>query len=148
MGDNKYYYSRKIYNFVIKHSIPHKKYELKRVRENQQKLRKYLIDNKPNICIICDKKLPLCLLETAHIKPYCILKKTEILDTNAVEFMCRYCHKLYDSGYIGIEKGNLKISSMINNTYDLTYKNNAKIKNYNCDNEQYFDFHQKYIFKS
>jgi hypothetical protein len=75
MCDNKYYNSRKIYNFIIKHSIPHKKYELKRVRENQQKLRKYLIDNKDNICVICDKKLPLCLLETAHIKPYCILKK-------------------------------------------------------------------------
>lgn len=149
MNNNKYYYSRIICDFIFKYSIVHKKYELKRSRDNQQKLRKYLIDNKNNICVICNKKLPLCLLETAHIKPYCILKKTEILDNNIVEFMCRYCHKLYDSGYIGIDKGNLKISSsLINGLYDLTYKHNVKIKSYNCDNKTYFDFHQKYIFKS
>jgi hypothetical protein len=76
------------------------------------------------------------------------IKKTEILDNNVVEFMCRYCHKLYDSGYIGIDKGNLKISSIINNKYDLTCTDDAKIKSYNCGNKTYFDFHRKYIFKS
>jgi hypothetical protein len=75
MNDNKYYYSRIIYKFITTNSIQHKKYELKRIRDNQQTMRKYLIKNKPNVCIICNKKLPLCLLEAAHIKPYCILKK-------------------------------------------------------------------------
>jgi hypothetical protein len=31
----------------------------------QKQLRQYLITNKQPICIFCDKKLPLCLLETA-----------------------------------------------------------------------------------
>lgn len=75
------------------------------------------------------------------------IKKKEILDTNVVEFMCRYCHKLYDSGFIGVYNGHLKISQIIDCYYDLTYKNNTKIKNYNDNNKIYFDFHNKYIFK-
>ena len=78
LNDHKYYYSRIIYNFYKKYSKNSKKYELREIRKEQQKLREYLICNKKQICIICDKKLPLCLLETAHLKPRCILNKNEI----------------------------------------------------------------------
>jgi len=34
------------------------------------------------MCIICEKKLPLCLLETAHLKPRCLLNNNEKIDKN------------------------------------------------------------------
>lgn len=146
MKDNKYYYYNIIYNFIcnfIKNtSRLNKKYILKEIRCEQQKMRNYLIENTPNICVICEKKLPICLLETAHIKPRCLLNKHEINDTNNIIFMCRYCHKLYDNGYIGINNNKLCISDYLNkNNYDLNFNlHNTYIGN------KYFDFHYKYIF--
>lgn len=54
------------------------------------------------MCIICNKKLLLCLLETSHLKLRCILNKNEINDKNIVEFMYSYCHKLYDNGLLRV----------------------------------------------
>ena len=112
-NDNIYYHSKIIFNFLKKHSKIYKKYELREIRQEQQSLRKYLIENKEQICITCKKYLPLDLLETAHLKPRCLLKKYELYDKNIVEFMCRYCHKLYDSGFIGITNGELKVSNLL-----------------------------------
>jgi hypothetical protein len=150
LGDNIFYYSRKIYNFFIKYSKAIKKYEIKEKREEQTKLRDYLIKNKKNCCCICKKILPLCLLETAHLKPRCLLKKNEIYDFNIVEFMCHYCHKLYDDGYIGIKNGFLATSNILKNgQYDLDYIENTEIELlYNNDNKIYFDFHMNFIFKN
>ena len=69
LNDHKYYYAKIITRFFKKYSKSWKKYKLKEIRLEQQKLRNYLINNKIQRCIICDKYLPLCLLETAHLKP-------------------------------------------------------------------------------
>ena len=41
-------------------------------------------------------------------------------DINVVEFMCSYCHKLYDNGFLSVHNGLLQVSTFINN-YDLQY---------------------------
>ena len=149
LDDHKYYYSKiiiKFYKKYNKYNKNHKKYELKEIRREQQALRNYLINNKQHICIVCDKNLPLCLLETAHLKPRCLLNCHEKHDKNVVEFMCRYCHVLYDNGFLAIYNGLLYVSSFINN-YDINYNKNKKISNYNSQNEKYFIFHYKYIYK-
>ena len=152
MNINKNYYSEIIYKFMIKYSMSYNcnignVYELKEKREEQQTLRNYLVNNRESRCIICSKNLPLCLLETAHIKPRCILNKTERLDKNIVEFMCRFCHKLYDSGLIAVNNCNLEISNKFNiENFDLDYQNNTNINKYNNYNKDYFNFHYKFIF--
>ena len=93
---------------------------------------------------MCDKHLPLCLLETAHLKPRCLLNSNEMNDNNIVEFMCRYCHNLYDNGYLGLYNGLLHVSSFIDN-YDLQYNKNTLIVYYNILNKKYFNFHYNYI---
>jgi hypothetical protein len=147
-NDNIYYHSKIIFNFMKRYSNIYKKYQLKEIRHEQQFLRKYLIKNRNQICIICNKYLPLELLETAHLKPRYLLNKNELYDKNVVEFMCRYCHKLYDSGFIGIKNSELKVSKLlIKKNYDLTY-NTHIIKQFNNLNNNYFEFHYTYIFKS
>lgn len=146
LNDHKYYYSKIIIKFYKKYSKNYQKYKLKEIRQEQQMLRNYLINNKQHICIICDKKLPLCLLETAHLKPRCILNNNEKNDKNIVEFMCRYCHNLYDNGFLAVYKGLLQISTFINQ-YDLHYNKNKQISYYNLQNEIYFIFHYNYIYK-
>ena len=146
LNDHKYYYLKIIINFYKKFNKIHRKYELKEFRQEQQQLRNYLISNKEQVCIICDKKLPLCLLETAHLKPRCILNNNEINDKNIVEFMCRYCHNLYDNGYLSVHNGLLQVSTFINE-YDLNYDKNKKITSYNFMNKKYFIFHYNYIYK-
>jgi hypothetical protein len=143
LTDNKYYYSKIIFNFLRKYK--NKKYVLKEIRKEQQLLRNFLITNKPNICIICDKLLPLCLLETAHLKPRCILNHAEKYDKNIVEFMCSYCHNLYDNGFLSVKEGLLQVSSNIDN-YDLTYNKNKQIIHYNLYNKKYFIFHYNNIY--
>lgn len=146
LNDHKYYYSRKIIKFYKKYNKIHTKYELREIRQEQQKLRNYLIHNKEEMCIICDKKLPLCLLETAHLKPRCILNNNEINDKNIVELMCRYCHNLYDNGFLSVNNGLLQVSKFINK-YDLGYNENKQILCYNYHNKKYFIFHFNYIYK-
>lgn len=60
--------------------------------------------------------------------------------------MCRYCHNLYDNGFLAIHNGLLCVSSFINN-YDIYYNKNKQISYYNLQNEKYFIFHYKYIYK-
>jgi hypothetical protein len=146
LNDHKYYYSKIIIKFYKKYNKNHRKYELREIRQEQQQLRNYLIANKQQLCIICDKHLPLCLLETAHLKPRCILNNNEINNKHIVEFMCRYCHNLYDNGHLAVYNGLLQISTFINQ-YDLHYNKNKQITCYNLQNEKYFIFHYNYIFK-
>jgi hypothetical protein len=146
LNDHIYYYSRIIIRFLRKYTKKHKLYTLREIRLEQQKLRIYLINNKQHKCIMCDKTLPLCLLETAHLKPRCLLNSNEMKDNNIVEFMCRYCHNLYDNGYLGLYNGLLCVSPFINK-YDLHYNKNTLIVYYNILNKKYFNFHYKYIYK-
>ena len=147
LNDHKYYYSKIIITFYkkYKNNKNNKKYSLKETREEQQELRNYLINTKQQICILCDKTLPLCLLETAHLKPRYILNCDEINDKNIVEFMCRYCHSLYDNGFLSVHNNILQVSTFILQ-YDLFYEN-KKIPCYNLQNEKYFIFHYNYIYK-
>jgi hypothetical protein len=92
------------------------------------------------------KNLLKKLLETAHLKPRCLLNWFEKNDKNIVKFMCRYCHTLYDNGFVAIFNGLLNVSSFISK-YDLNYNENKQILNYNLQNEKYFLFHYKYIYK-
>jgi hypothetical protein len=149
LNDQKYYYSKIIINFYkryIKKNIKNIKYELSEVRPEQKQLRNYLVSNKKQICIICEKKLPLILLEAAHLKPRNILNNSEKNDKNIVEFMCRYCHTLYDDGSLAVYKGLLQVSTSIDN-YDLHYDNNKQIPYYNLQNEKYFMYHYNHIYK-
>jgi hypothetical protein len=146
LNDHIYYYAIYIINFLKKYSKKYTIYTLKKIRLEQKKLRLYLINNKKHQCILCDKKLPLCLLETAHIKPHCLLSSCEKNNVNIVEFMCRYCHNLYDNGYLGINNGILCISKFLNDSFDLKY-NSKIILSYNIHNNKYFDFQYRYIFK-
>ena len=146
LNDHKYYYSKIIMNFYKKYNKNHKKYVLREIRQEQQLLRNYLIANKEHLCIICDKMLPLCLLETAHLKPRCILNNNEKNDKNIVEFMCRYCHNLYDNGFLAVYNGLLQVSTFINQ-YNLDYNNNKQMHYCNLQNEKYFIFHYNYIYK-
>ena len=115
-------------------------------RPEQKNLRKYLINNKEHNCIICDKHLPLCLLEAAHLKPRCLCKSVERLDKNNVELMCNYCHHLYDNALLGVKESNLMISNIVK-SYDLCYERKY-IKAYNELNKRYFDYHFENIFKN
>jgi hypothetical protein len=147
LNDNKYYYSKIIIRFYKKYNKNHRKYKLKEIRTEQQQLRNYLIYNKEHKCVICDKKLPLCLLETAHLKPRCLLNDIEKYNNSVVEFMCRYCHNLYDNGHLGIYKGILCTTSFIDK-FDLFFNKNTKINCYNINNKYFFDFHFKFIFNN
>lgn len=158
LNDHKYYYSKVIYIFFNRfnrfnkfnkfNEFNDKKFQMKEVREEQQSMRRHLIANKEHTCIICDKKLPLCLLETAHLKPRCLLNAIEKNDKNVVEFMCRYCHSLYDKGFLAVKSdGTLRVSLLLNN-YDLNYQKNKTIVSFNSYNQKYFLFHYNYIYKT
>ena len=126
----------------------HEIHTLTTKKKEQDQLRSHLIKNKPHNCIICNKHLPLFLLETAHIKPRSIIQESERLNKNNIEFMCRYCHTLYDNGFLGVYNGLLKLSTnLIKNKYDLNYEYNKIIRSYNLENKEYFDYHFDYIYK-
>lgn len=147
LEDHKYYYAKIIIKFYKKYNKNHRKYQLREIRQEQQRVRNYLINNKKHICTICEKKLPLCLLETAHLKPRCILNSNEMNNYNIVEFMCRYCHTLYDNGFLAVYNGTLQVSTFMGQ-HDLNYNKNKKINSYNSYNEKYFIFHYNYIYKN
>ena len=79
----------------------------------------------------------------SRLKSRCILNNNE---KNIVEFMCRYCHNLYDNGFLAVYNGLLQVSTFINQ-YDLHYNMNKQIPYYNLQNEIYFIFHYNYIYK-
>jgi hypothetical protein len=139
------YNINKIISFYRKYKNRKAKYVLTKYREEQCKMRQYLINNKQHMCILCSKKLPLCLLDTAHIKPYCLLNNFEKQDTNNVEFMCKYCHVLYDKGFIGINKGNINIS--LDSITDIISTIPDTLSIYNNMNSQYFNYHYKFLYK-
>ena len=88
------------------------------------------------------KKLPLCVLEAAHLKPLSIISTREKNNYNIVKLMCRYCHSLYDNGLIGVNKGIFEISPNFEiNKYDLLYVEN-KI------NYIFFDYHYLHIYSN
>lgn len=150
LNDTKYFYARQIVEFFKKCVMRNKpkKHVLKEIREEQKKLRDYLIINKAHKCILCNKKMPLCLLETAHLIPRCVIKPDKRSDPNLVEFMCRYCHKLYDNGLLGVDMdGKLVISSKLSGCgYELSYQPGHIVISYTSNNSEYFAKHMRTIF--
>lgn len=143
----KNYYKNIIYIFYKKYiNIKNKKFYLKEKRLEQDILRKYLISSCSNICYFCDKKFPIFLLETAHIKPRCILNFKEKNNYNNVIFLCKICHAIFDKGFLSVNDNKLLISDKFNiSDYDLpSYKKNIIIKKKQKD---FFDYHYKNIYK-
>lgn len=141
------YYQRIIVNLYRKYKIKFfKNYQLKEIRLEQQKLRNYLISNCSDMCKFCEKKLPFFLLETAHIKPRYLLNYYDKQDCNNVIFLCRLCHVLFDQGYLSVFNNELLISNKLNILeYDLPiYEKN---KYFSKEQQFFFDFHYKFIFK-
>ena len=110
-------------------------------------LRKYLLDNKENICVFCQNNYPYNILESAHLIPRKLLNNSERLDTNLVELMCPSCHKLYDKGLHSINlDGKIIVSSQLDNYSNLNKINNNNFKNINLKNQGYINYHYKNIF--
>ena len=116
-------------------------------RPEQSKLRKYLIDNKENKCIICRIIKPVKLLECAHLLPHCKIDNETKCDLNIVEFMCLDCHKLYDCGEIGVYNGKLQIKDIDEYPQYIDLEN-INIECYNELNKKYFDNHFENIYKN
>lgn len=114
-------------------------------RSEQDKLRQYLIQKKENKCVLCNTKKSVKLLETAHLKPHCDLVTKEKYDVNIVEFMCFECHKLYDDGDIGINKGILYIKDIVEYPQYEDVQN-KKVECYNNMNKMYFEYHFTNIY--
>ena len=139
------YYQRIIINSYRKYKIKSdKKYALKEIRIEQQNLRNHLISNYSNICSFCDKKLPYFLLETAHIKPRCLLNYKDKKFYNNVIFLCRLCHVIFDKGFITIFNNKLLVSNKLKiSEFDLpTYKKYLDVREKKC----FFDFHHNFIY--
>lgn len=110
-------------------------------------LRKYLLDNKENICVFCQNKYPYNILESAHLIPRKLLNNSERLDTNLVELMCPNCHKIYDKGLHSINSdGKIIVSGQLDNYYNLNMINNNYFGNVNLKNQNYINYHYKNIF--
>jgi len=95
------------------------------------------------MCVICEKKLPLCLLETAHLKPRCILNSNEKNDKNSVEFMCRYCHNLYDNGFLKVITASRVNSEFLNKNINILTKWLDNLINDNCCDNYLLNFVEK-----
>ncbi len=142
------YYQRIIINSYRKYKIKSdKKYALKEIRLEQQNLRNHLILNCSNVCAFCEKKLPYFLLETAHIKPRCLLNNHDKNNYNNVIFLCRLCHVIFDKGYLSIFNNELLISDKLNiSKYDLPVY--TKKRFFMKKQQIFFDFHYKFIYNS
>ena len=116
-------------------------------RNEQRKLRNYLLKNFSNNCVICKKDFPLYLLECCHIKPRHLLNPREIEDVNNVMLLCRNCHKIYDNGNVGVNNSKIIYSKNILNYSDLNLKNYDDFLFLNKLNKEYYQFHFNNIFK-
>lgn len=119
-------------------------------RPEQYRLRKNLINNSENRCIICKSRAPIYLLECAHIKPRSVSNEKERNDTGIVSWMCRNCHKFYDKGDVSIiDPGIVIVSPQFNfEEYPeiLRVDNTFKIGGYD-KNRKYYDYHFRKVFK-
>ncbi|VVU94355.1 hypothetical protein CPAV1605_77 [seawater metagenome] len=116
-------------------------------RPEHAKLRQHLINCKKPNCLICQRKLPIYLLECSHIKPRSLATRHERHDYNIVNWMCRICHKIYDKGDIGIKNSVIHKNSSLDKYTDLELKNLSEIDfNEYLRSKKYFDYHFKNIF--
>jgi hypothetical protein len=92
--------------------------------------------------------MPLYLLQAAHLKPYSLITEREKINRHVVEFMCLYCHNLYDRGFLGVNKGILEQSKFLDlSKFDIKYEKNKVVESYNSINQVFFDYHYEFIYK-
>jgi predicted restriction endonuclease len=110
-------------------------------RPEQKKLRNHLLQRNKPVCALCHRRMPHYILECAHIKPRVLCLPTEKVDFDNVEWMCRNCHKLFDTGHLGINNKRLFSSEELQQYSDLRFVNETDLEN------DYFDYHFNHIFK-
>lgn len=55
-----------MFHFYLKRLFQYRSYAS---RPEQKNLRKFLINNNKPVCLLCNKYMPYCALECAHLKP-------------------------------------------------------------------------------
>jgi predicted restriction endonuclease len=124
------------------------------LRPEYAKFRKYLVKKYIHEyggchCSMCLNRLPLELLDMAHLKPRYILNLDEIKNIENVQFLCKMCHSIYDRGYVSVNNvGIIESNNSIKN-YTLPILNQvgkiySKYSNYNS---QFLEWHYMNIFK-
>jgi hypothetical protein len=101
-------------------------------------------------CACCKKLLPIKLLVCAHIKKRSECSEIERKDIENIVFpMCSFgCDKLYESGYIYVDRGIFKSKDIanINNEAlksELLKVHGKKCLYYNSKSSIYFDYHRR-----
>ena len=121
-----------------------------KVRRGQADFRKNVLESCPfcPITKVSDDRL----LEAAHIKPYSKSSDQEVYDKyNGIAFTPSM-HSLYDLGFISIDKdSSLVVSDWISKVtvrnLGITDKLSLPIPEFN-KRKEYFEYHQKNIFRS
>lgn len=118
-------------------------------RREQQVLSEYLFGNRIfDSCGICNQKLPVSFLVTAHIKKRTICSHEERINPYIVMPMCRLgCDELYEQGYIGVKDGVVVGINRSHTTPTIEIMKKAVVGN-NCsyykeETKGYFDWHLK-----
>ena len=121
-------------------------------REEHYYARKLLFFEKnEDKCACCHNMLPIDLLVCAHIKKRSECSDFERKDIENIVFpMCSFgCDKLYESGYIYVDRGIIKIRDINRiKQEDLKLKllkiKGNKCLSYNDNNSIYFNYHKKH----
>ncbi|PCJ26590.1 MAG: hypothetical protein COA97_05820 [Flavobacteriales bacterium] len=123
-----------------------------RQRTEQHILRAYLLKNKKSgSCAICDKDYPIQFLATAHIKKRKNCSDDEKKDLNVVMPACHLgCDKIYEEGYIYVDKGLIHSNLYGKETTDPLKKYIADLEDKTCNyfNEEtanYFKHHAENV---
>ena len=118
-----------------------------KVRINQDKFRKSLLD-KYKKCCLCGVQCTDFLI-ASHLKPWCTSDKKEKLDIGNGLLLCPNHDKLLDKGFISFdENGKILISDKINENDRIFLNINPNMKiEITEDNAYYVSYHRKHIYK-
>lgn len=121
-------------------------------RKEQQKARKRLLKGKTiGACLICGKSMSAEFLIAAHIKKRSECRDDEKRDLDGVMMLaCKFgCDYLYEAGYLGVEKGAIRVSSKLTDPIGLKYAEEISGRQIDWQTKQYeyFQWHLKYRFQ-
>lgn len=123
---------------------------IQRRRTEQNLLRRHLFnDSDKGNCALCSKDFPIQFLTTAHIKKRSLCDDLEKRDINIVMPACQFgCDKLYENGYVYVEKGvitpnnKIKVTTKSVSDYISTLRG-KKCTYFSERNKKYFDDHRE-----
>ena len=123
---------------------------IQRRRTEQNLLRRHLFnDSDKGNCALCSKDFPIQFLTTAHIKKRSLCNDLEKRDINIVMPACQFgCDKLYENGYVYVEKGvitpndKIKVTTKSVSDYISTLRG-KKCTYFSERNKKYFDDHRE-----